>query len=162
MKRTISSVAILCLLSLTAGQVRAHGIFQRTRTTSTIFSDGAAHLIPQNNGGSTIGSFSTTAVNQTVIVHYSAECSVDATDTITWLELDILIDGVVASPTNGDNAFCTSQGTNELDSWVTASAIAVVVVPAVGVHTVQVRGTLIGFAAGERWRIDDGALVVSR
>jgi hypothetical protein len=121
------------------------------------FADGLPHFLKLGGGNTSL----TFAVPQTrkVVLLFNAECSVDAFDDTTWVDIDVLVDGVVVPPSNGDNAFCTSTGDGQLQHWVNASTYVARTVAA-GSHTVQVRGTLRGFAPGDRWQIDDLSLIV--
>jgi hypothetical protein len=93
-------------------------------------------------------------------IFLTAECAVGAPDTNTWLQLDILVDGVEAPPTNGTgNAFCTSDGTAITDHWITAVSDASVDVAA-GSHTIQLRGALTLDGPDDYWWIGDLSLIV--
>lgn len=97
-----------------------------------------------------------------VAVFFSAECSVDAADDSSWLDLDLLLDGAALPPTGGgggDNAFCTSTGSSQLDRWVTARAIGFAELPA-GDYQLTATGRLQNFTTGESWWIDDSTVVV--
>jgi hypothetical protein len=94
-------------------------------------------------------------VRELAITH-SFECAVGGAGFTSWLEADIYVDGVLITPTNSDNASCTTNNTAGQDEWVTTSRTVVRAV-AGGVHTVQVRGRVIG---GGNARVDDQALVV--
>jgi hypothetical protein len=93
-------------------------------------------------------------------IFLNAECAVGAPDTNTWLQLDILVDGVEAAPTDGTgNAFCTSDGTAVTDHWITAASDASVDVAA-GSHTIQLRGALTLDGPDDYWWIGDLSLIV--
>ena len=150
------------LVTLMAGQAGADVIATRTNTVAFTVSDGAVHLIPLNNTGGTFFSFFTLRDNERVVISFNAECSVKGPNSFKWLNIDILVDGVMAPPSSNDNAFCTSRGDNLLVGWVSAVTIVVFVVPDPGLHLVQVRGNLVGFGAGDQWRIDDIAVIVQQ
>jgi hypothetical protein len=165
MQRSLGLTA-LAVLSLIASQVWADVIGARTQTTPLVVGDDEAcatvTLVP-TTGASTSMPFVAVADNQRVVVTFTAECSVKAPNTSTWLNIDILIDGVEAPPSQTtDNAFCTSRGNNVLDGWVSASLSVVFVVPAPGLHNVVVRGSLVGCsdATDDQWRIDDATTVI--
>ena len=99
--------------------------------------------------------------NQKVIISYSAECAVKGGDNATYLDIDILVDGVAAPPSNSDNAFCTDHKNNILGNWVSAVKLVVARVRTPGAHSVQVQGTLRTFDAGDQWAVDDSATIVT-
>lgn len=107
--------------------------------------------------------FVTSRDNQRVVISFTGECTVKSPDTFTWLNVDVLVDGVEISPTQTiDNAFCTSQGNNTLDGWVSASVTGVHVVPDAGLHTALVRASLVNCnnATDDQWRLDDMTTIV--
>ena len=76
----------------------------------------------------------------------------------SWIDLDILVDGVAISPTAGSlDAFCGANGTAGFDGWVRPS-ITVPVRLTAGAHTFQVQGRLDAGATGG-W-ISDIAVVL--
>lgn len=97
-----------------------------------------------------------------VQIAFVAECTVAAPDERTWLNVDLLVDGIAITPTNADDAFCTSTGTNALNRWVSASRDASVSLSP-GMHQIEVRAhiPLVVFDPGESWRLDDKALVLT-
>jgi hypothetical protein len=157
-------LAIASLLSVMLAALPSSAAIKASanRTTSVIFSDALAHLIPLTGGGATSLNFNTAAAGQQVVITFNAECSVAGTDHQTWLDLDIMVDGVIVPPTNSDNAFCTDHGTGALDSWVSASTVVVYKVPLAGAHTLEIRGGLKVFDAGDQWRIDDSTTAVTQ
>jgi hypothetical protein len=152
--------SILSLMLITV-QSQATIKANATRTNADVFSDGSPHFVPLNNFGATAITFTTSLPNQKVIISYSAECSVKGTDNITWLDIDILVDGVAITPSNSDNAFCTDHGNNFLGNWVSAVTTVVAVVRGTGTHIVQVQGTLRVFNSGDQWRLDDSTTLVT-
>jgi hypothetical protein len=157
-KKLLASVLSLMLITV---QSQATIKATATRTAADFFSDGSPHLIPLTDTGATAITFKTTLPNQKVIISYSAECSVKGTDNITFLDIDILVDGVAAPPSNSDNAFCTDHGNNSLKNWVSAVTMVVARVPAAGTHSVQVQGFVHNFNSGDQWVVDDSATVVT-
>jgi hypothetical protein len=121
------------------------------------FADSLPHVLKLGDGNTSL-MFNVFQTKKVVIL-FNAECSVDAFDDTTWVDIDVLVDGVAVPPSNGDNAFCTSTGDEQLQHWVRASTYVAKAVAA-GSHTVQVRGTLRGFAPGDQWQIDDLSLIV--
>jgi hypothetical protein len=94
-------------------------------------------------------------VRELVITH-SFECAVGGLGTTSWVEADVYVDGFIVSPTHSDNASCTTNGTSLQDGWVATSQTVVRVVGG-GLHSVQVRGRVIG---GGIARVDDQSLTV--
>lgn len=151
--------AATLLLFLLLAPVSARGA-QWIESTSSggaeTFDDDAQHALDLGSGTS----FSVfTYAPATLAIQFTAECSVAGSDNISWLDLDILVDGVVAAPTTSDNAFCTDHGNAALGNWVSAATDVVVAVGA-GLHSIEVRGALRVFDAGDSWRLDDKSLIV--
>jgi hypothetical protein len=169
MKRLLGITALL-VLTMAASQVWAQVIATRANTNAFVVGDNEAcatpTFIPLNNVGSTSLFFLTTHDNQRVVVSFNAECSVRAANDFVYLDIEILVDGVAAVPSNGDDAYCTSDDDNQLASWVTAQRSVVAVLADPGFHSVQVRGTLIGCLdtapRDDMWRIDDSTTIVQK
>lgn len=161
MKRKL--VVTLMALMLVAVQSHAAVLTAATRGKANTFFDAKPHLVPLNDAGAKSITFTTTAPNQNVVISYSAECAVGGKDNITYVDLDILVDGVAAPPSNSDNAFCTDNGnpTGIRANWTSVITVVVAQVPNAGTHTVQVRGTLQNFEEGDEWSVDDSATVVT-
>jgi hypothetical protein len=101
--------------------------------------------------------FTTTVPNQLIRVVYNAECSIGGATT-NWLDDNIAIDGVIATPSNSDNALCSGNGTaSQNDGWVSAVTQVYARVPNAGAHTIRV--SVLPFP-GAVWRIDDQSLVI--
>lgn len=118
----------------------------------------AGTLIPLNGGGAT--SLSVNAKGK-LVISYSAECET----TGAWLSIEILVDGVALSPTAGtSDAFCSDQDVQEsLDSWTTATYVVATPTLLAGVHTVQIKGTVVanGGASDTGW-LGDSSIVVEK
>jgi len=150
------------MFGLMAVQSQATIFATTTNPNPFSVSDGAAHNIPLLSDGTNFITFRTTRVNQKVIIQFNAECPVSGKDDFTWLDIDIVVDGVAAPPSNGDNAMCTSLAGHAGSRWTSAITTAVVVVPSPGSHFLQVRGSF-GFShsnAGDFWWVDDSSLIV--
>lgn len=120
--------------------------------------DGAEHAIEFDGGHASV-SF---ALDQTstVAFYFSSECTVGALDVVSWLDVDIRVDGSAQSPTSSDNAFCTSRNVaGTTGRWISASADAFGTFAA-GVHTVDVQAALSGWSVGESWRLAEKTLVI--
>jgi len=111
------------------------------------------------------------AANRPLSVLFNAECSVDAADRFTWLDLNVqLLNAAGAliatlAPSNSDNALCTSTGSAVLDSWVSASTNTYNLFgPGAAVPGLRIRAVaaLQGCVVGEQFRIDDTSTIVMR
>jgi hypothetical protein len=103
------------------------------------------------------GTFDTSTANRLIRVVYNAECSIGGAAT-NWLNTNVLIDGVAATPSNSDNALCSGNGTaSENDGGVSAVTQVFVRVPNAGAHTIRV---VVQPLPGVPWRIDDQSLVI--
>lgn len=126
-----------------------------TNVNPLVFADGVVHTLASLN-------FATPAARELVISYFS-ECADESNDTVTYVRLQILVDGVAVPPTNSDQALCTGippdLNGGSLHQWHSVGTTVARTVVA-GNHNVRVTGRLIGFAAGERMRIDDQSLVV--
>jgi hypothetical protein len=154
--------ATFLMVVLIAAQSQAKIFATATNGNPFSIQDGAAHLIPLQSNGNTTLTFKTTTANQKVIIQFNAECSVSGVDDDTWLDIDILVDGVAAPPSDGDNAFCTSLAGHAGSRWVSAVTNGVAVVRSPGTHTLQVRGAF-GFghwSSGDFWWVDDYSIIV--
>jgi len=106
--------------------------------------------------------FVTTTDNQRIVISFNAECSVIANNFSSFVNLDILVDGVAASPSSDDNAFCSAHGAAVQGGWVSAVSTSVFIVADPGLHSVQVRGILTPFVAGSGWTIDDSSTIIMK
>jgi hypothetical protein len=133
-------------------------------TTNVVRQLSSGTLIVDLNGPSRAGtdlSFKTSAPNTRVVVFFNAECAM-AGSLFNWVDINILIDGVVIFPTTDDNALCAGNGTTNGDpigSWVGASVSGNRIIPGAGTHTVRVVATSAG---GTLFRLDDISTIVMR
>ncbi|MFO1419034.1 MAG: hypothetical protein U1E83_10235 [Methylotetracoccus sp.] len=171
--KSVAFESILCavIAALASSECSAEILLAQTRTTASVYG-GASYNVDFNGaavGGQTF-TFTTTAPNTRVVIAFNAECAVDG-DGTKWVDIDLLVDPAgpatesAASPSNGDNAFCSGNETpsdfvfGNGDGWVSAITQATVVLPAAGDHTVRVlvKGANSGIA-----RLDDMSLIVWR
>jgi hypothetical protein len=155
----ISVFGALCALTLTAGQVWA----QFASATNTAAQVRGCGLQTIDLNGAAAGTDLTIFYPAAgpLFALYNAECSVDGLTDAKWLDVNVLVDGVAAAPSNDDNAFCTSTGDGALEHWVSASTNVVRQVAA-GNHTIRVQANLVGCVAGDQFRIDDTSLLAFR
>jgi hypothetical protein len=114
-------------------------------------------FVQLTSGGATAISFAGSGRHA---ISFSAECSVAGGSISSWGGIQIIVDGVVRSPTGSDDAFCTDwNGNNNHDQWVVAHYRVYTTVLAAGVHTVRVQATP-NFA--NSIRLDDIAILVEK
>lgn len=162
MKR-MTKTALIGAGLLVAYSAQAALLSTHTRNTNFIYSEGSVPSVPLNDGGATTVTFKTTAKNQKVIVSYTAECGILDDKHDTWVNIDILVDGVAIRPTNStsSDAFCSSTaGTGY--GWNMSAVNAVYVVPFAGVHTVSIKAAVTGGNGGATGWLGDTSLVVWR
>lgn len=97
-------------------------------------------LVSLDAAGATTLSFKLPSAGKKILT-FSAICSVEAPagDTLSWLDLDILVNGVVVAPTVGaDDAFCSANGTIGFDGYVRAS-ITIPIQGLAGTNYVQIK-----------------------
>lgn len=144
-------VGIICASALWAGEAWAIKLIGKNDPDEKIFSDDLGHVI--------LTKVIKLKRKGPVVIMYTAECTVAGDDIFTWLNIDIRVDGTAISPTNDDNAFCTSRGDGVRGSWVSA-ATQVKKTLSAGNHTVEIVGLLENFVSGDSWRIDDQSLII--
>jgi hypothetical protein len=119
----------------------------------------AAVLVPLTGGGATVVGFNLPAAGRKILT-YSAECAVNAAagSTSAWMDLDIIVNGVVVAPTAGTlDAFCSSNGSAGFDGWA-RNSITVVITGLAGANTVRIQARGNNGATG-LW-LGESALVV--
>lgn len=165
------ATAILFGAMAAASPARAEVLLAQTQTSPSVFG-GATYIVDFNGAaaGGTQFNFTTAAANTRVVVMFNAECAHQG-GTQNWVDLDILVNPAgsapeaAIAPSNGDNAFCSGNGTTtggsgnfELDGWVSAATIGTVLLPQAGTHTVRVRVN----GRSSVTRLDDMSLIVMR
>ena len=150
---------ILCVLGLAVlvtVPLLAKVVTSATNENAQTFGAGGG-LVALTSGGATTVTFGGKGRH---VVSFSAECSVAGSSISSWGGVQIIVDGVVLSPTGSDDAFCTDwNGNNSHDQWVVAHyRVATGVLP-FGTHTVQVQATP-NFA--NSIRLDDTSLTVEK
>jgi hypothetical protein len=164
--------AALAGLAMVVPAAPAHAeiLVTQTRTDGAVFG-GATYFVDFNGGaaGGTQFTFETAGPNRRVIIIFNAECAHQGVTT-NYVDIDILVDPAGPSaeaaiaPSNGDNAFCSGNGTTTggdtflLDGWTSVATVATVMLPQAGTHTVRIR--LDGRSSVTR--LDDMSLVVFR
>jgi hypothetical protein len=153
-KRTVGGMALAALMA--SVPVSAALKANATRASNFTFS-GADVLVPLDLGGATSLAFSGSGK---FMVSYSAECETQG----AWLSIQIIVDGVVLAPTAGvADAFCSDHNNNDSnDAWTTAHYRVVTPALPTGPHTVQVRATVFGGAAGALGWLGDTSILVEK
>ena len=166
-RHTLRSRVVVCALGASlalgiAGEGSAASwIVKTSRPGNQIFDESAGpQLLDLGEGHGTTFTFFTGGPTK-LAIFFNAECSVASNDANTWLDIDVLVDGaLVASPSDGDNALCTSDGDGLLNNWVTASSDQEAVVLTPGSHSIQIQGQLQTAAPGDDWWVGDLSLIV--
>ncbi len=144
MRRGLLAASLACLA---AGAAQAHTLFGTTAIGNQIIA--GAGLVPING---MITPLITIAPGQRLLVHFAAECAVDAPagNTTAWTDVDIVMlnaAGVVLRslpPMGGTlGAFCSADGSAGLSGWRSNKVIAELRTNLpLGQYRVQVRGRL--------------------
>jgi hypothetical protein len=142
---------VFFIASLGSQEAWAVKLLGKTEQISLIFSNKAHHVV--------LSKRINLEKRGPVAIIYTAECSVAAFDTKTWLNIEILINDVPLPPIGNNVAFCTSTGTNTLDGWVSAATQGRAILDP-GKHTIKIVGHLVDFESGDQWSIDDQHLTV--
>lgn len=124
------------------------------------FSTATATVPIRSNGKAAVNFEIEGTKKKVVVISFSAECSVDApaNDVGSWVDIDILVDGVAVSPTGiTQDGFCSADGQVGFSGWVRPAAIVAVRLEP-GKHKVSVLARLNSGATGG-W-ISDSAIVV--
>ena len=157
-RRRAGSLAVLVGAAAAASAVHAATLIYRTSVFFAQIFDEALdpQLVDLGEGHGTAFEVKTLAASR-LAIFLNAQCLISAATNNTYLELDILVDGVPAPPTQGaGNAFCTSMA--HAPAQLMASDASVVVAP--GVHTIELRGELKEEAAGNTWLLAGLSLIV--
>jgi hypothetical protein len=99
----------------------------------------APALVRLDAAGATTLSFTLPGAGKKILT-FSAVCSVDAPtgDSLSWADLDIIVNGVVVAPTVGsDDAICSANGTTGKNDFVRAS-ITTPIQGLAGSNTIQI------------------------
>jgi hypothetical protein len=149
-KLKLLSAALLTGLGLLAGLAQA-GVLRGTSRPMHFLQEGGEVTLPLNVEGKKALYFSTESWT-TVIVSFSAECSIDGasgTANEARVNIDIKVDGVILSPTNGGtDTFCSSNPSEALDGHAMSAINVLAKVPA-GRHKVQITARAVTIATGE-------------
>jgi len=163
-KSTLNKVFLTCCL-LGVSSLGHSVDFSTSRTAANTYSDGVSRLLPIDAGGATTRwvYFGDTKKRA---VFFNAECALKSSDNTTWFNTDIEIAApggafVKLSPSNNDNAFCSSKGNNTLANWSSNLTQGTYTPTSAGWHRVRIRGQIMGYSATESVRIDDSSLIIT-
>lgn len=120
--RTLRHAALaLALAGVTA---TAHAGIKASAVNGSLFTfSNAEAFVPLNSAGATTLSFNLAGASKKVLT-FSAYCAVYAPAGVTtaWLDVDIVVNGVVVAPTSGSgDPFCSSNGSGQFDGYVRTS-----------------------------------------
>jgi len=166
MKLSISLTKLIAGLLLAALSTSSMAVdFSTSRTKANVYSDGIVRYLPLDNSGNTIKWVFLSNLSKRAIL-YNAECAVKANDNSTWYNIDIEIlspsgAATKVSPTDNDNALCTSKRNNALANWSSNASQGTYKPVQAGWHRIRISGKLMGYSAGEQVRIDDISLIVT-
>ncbi|HKY90400.1 MAG TPA: hypothetical protein VJM11_05140 [Nevskiaceae bacterium] len=150
-KLQLLSAALVTALGLLAGLAQA-GVLRGTSRPMHFLQEGGQVTVPLDVEGKTAIYFHTTETWSTVIVSFTAECSIDGasgTANEARVNLDIKVDGNILSPTNGgSDTFCSSNPSEALDGHAMAAINVLAKLPA-GRHKLQIIARAITIATGE-------------
>jgi hypothetical protein len=138
--KTFRQAVIALVLAGAAATAQAGIKASAVHTTAWTQSSAAQALVTLDASGKTALSFTLGSAGKKVLT-FSAICSVDAPagDTLSWLDLDILVNGVVVAPTVGsDDAFCSTSGKGGYYQYVRAS-ITIPIQGLAGTNYVQIK-----------------------
>jgi len=126
-----------------------------SNSASVIFDDAATPTldIGGDAGGGTILTATVTTPSRMTIV-FNVECS-QASSSTSEIDFDIVLDSVAVSPTTSPSVLCSGDGDQvQLNNSKSVAQSAVVDV-APGTHDIEIDVRTNGFAAGDRYRIDE-------
>jgi hypothetical protein len=166
MKKLMVTGLALSTFALGAGRAQANGNFYSAANPNAQVFGCGVHVIDLN--GPAAGTNLPVTLHDTdrLAVFFNAECSVAGFDRVTWEDITIQVLNAAGalvttvSPSDNDNAFCTSRGIIALDQWVSASTNGASVLLGAGNYQIRVLGNLVGCSAGEQVRIDDTSTMV--
>ena len=152
-KRIVCMVGLVVLVTV---PLLARVVTSATNENAQTFG-ASGGLVALTEGGATSLTFSGKGKH---VISFSAECSMAGNSISSWGGIQIILDGVVLSPTGSDDAFCTDwNGNNSHDQWVVAHYRVATPALVFGSHTVQVQATP-NFA--NSIRLDDTSLIVEK
>jgi hypothetical protein len=137
--KSVRQAALALALAGAAATAQA-GIKASAINTYWLSPSAAQSLVLLDASGATTLSFTLAGAGKKVLA-FSAVCSVRAPagDYLSWVDLDIVVNGVVVAPTVGnDDAFCSANGTLAYDDYVRAT-ITIPIQGVAGNNTIQVK-----------------------
>jgi hypothetical protein len=146
--RTLRHAALaLALAGVTA---TAHAGIKASAVNGALFTSSPAEaLVALNSAGATTLNFNLGSAAKKVLT-FSAYCAVNAPagNTTAWLDVDVVVNGVIVAPTVGaGDPFCSSNGSGQFDGYV-RSSVTVPIQGKAGANAVQIRARGNGGATG--------------
>lgn len=135
LRQTVLALALAGAAATAQAGIRASAI-----NTTNWLGTAAQSLVALDPSGMTTLNFTLASAGKKVLT-FSAVCSVRAPagDFLSWVDLDIVVNGVVVAPTVGnDDAFCSTNGTRSYDDYVRA-AITIPIQGVAGNNSIQIK-----------------------
>jgi hypothetical protein len=132
--------AVLAFALTSAAATSQAGIRASAINTTNWLGSAAQSLVALDPSGITTLNFTLDSAGKKVLT-FSAVCSVRAPagDALSWVDIDIVVNGVVMAPTVGnDDAFCSANGTASYDDYARAS-ITIPIKGVAGNNTIQIK-----------------------
>ena len=153
MKKLISFIAT-GIIALLASQANAAVLGTASNGSNFLTSFTTQQLVPLGNGFNYMWFY--VPSSGSVSISYNAECNVRGTYSGAWMGLEVLVDGIVRTPSSTSKAFCTSSPGN-IYNWA-SNVSNVTPYLFAGWHYVQVRAGVIGSGTG--WLGDSNLTVM--
>jgi hypothetical protein len=136
---TLRNAALALALAGVAATAQAGVKASAVNPSNMIIPNRGPALVPLNAAGATTLSFSLASAGKKLLT-FSSECAVNAPSGFygDFVELDIVVNGVVVAPTVDIDPFCSANGTSLFDGYVRTS-ITIPVQLNAGTNTVQVK-----------------------
>jgi hypothetical protein len=137
LKQAVLALALASAAATAHAGVKASAV----NTSNLIFPNRGPVFVPLTAAGATTLSFSLASAGKKLLT-FSSECAVNgpAGKYGEYLELDVLVNGVVVTPTVDGDPLCSTNGTGFFDSYIRTS-ITIPIQGKAGTNTVQIRAT---------------------
>ena len=138
---TLRNAVLALALAGAAATAQAGVKASAVNTSNLIILNPGPVLVPLNAAGATTLSFSLASAGKKILT-FSSECAINAPTGIygDYLDLDILVNGVVVTPTVDADPFCSANGTGFFDGYIRTSITIPIQVKS-GINTVQIKAS---------------------
>lgn len=138
---TLRNAVLAVALASAAVTAQAGVKASAVNTSNWIAFTRGPELVPLNAAGATTLSFSLASAGKKLLT-FSSECAVNAPTGIygDYLDLDIVVNGVVVAPTVDGSPFCSANGTGFFDGYIRTS-ITIPIQGKAGTNTVQIKAS---------------------